>query len=426
MAVIKFPYDKEFVSVEIPDFNLSWVAKILTPKKTFTTQDNIITQALANPIGSPRLSEIVDSGKKIAIIVDDVTRPTPVYKLLPHIFQELYHGGALAENIKIVIALGTHRIMSENEKKAHYGDLYPKIEVVNVDYLDKNQYVYIGTGSQGEPIEILKTVYEADIKIGVGNIVPHLYAGWGGGAKIIQPGVCSEATTEATHTLGVMNEHVLKLCTNPENMVRKAIEYVTAVVGLDFIVNTVLGEHKIILNVFTGNFIKAHRAGVKFAEQILRPKIPELVDILITTAYPSQIDYWQGIKGLIHGAFGVKPEKGIIIFNMAANEGLSGGNEKHTRTILDWASKSKEEIKLGISQRKSNDLIGMAFCLAHRQMVEEFRVICISTNISQDTLACLGFIPAKNIDDALKKAFSWTGKEARVGVVTYAGIAVHT
>lgn len=426
MAVIKFPYDKECVSVEIPDCNLSWVAKVITPNKSFATQDDIIIRALANPIGSLRLSEIVDSKKKIVLIVDDITRPTPVYKLLPHILKELYQGGALAENIKIVIALGTHRIMNEKEIRAHYGNLNPKIEVVNVDYLDKNQYVYIGTGSQGEPIEILKTVYEADIKIGVGNIVPHMYAGWGGGAKIIQPGVCSEATTEVTHTLGVMNEHVLKLCTNPENMVRKAIEHVAAVVGLDFIVNTVLDEHKVILNVFTGNFIKAHRAGVKFAEQVLCPKIPELVDILITTAYPSQIDYWQGIKGLIHGAFGVKSEKGIIIFNMAAKEGLSGGNEKHTRTILDWAGKSKEEIKLGISHRKSDDLIGMAFCLSHRQMVEAYKVICISSNISEDTLAYLGFIPAKNVDDALKKAFSWTRKEARVGVVTYAGIVVHT
>lgn len=425
MAVIKFPYDKEFVSVEIPDCNLSWVAKVVTPKKSIATQDNIITQALVNPIGSSRLSEIVDSRKKIAIIVDDITRPTPVYKLLPHILQELYHGGALAENIKIVIALGTHRIMSEKEIGAHYGNLDSKIEVVNIDYFDKNQYIHISTGSQGEPIEILETVYEADIKIGIGNIVPHMYAGWGGGAKIIQPGVCSEATTEATHTLGVMNEHIMKLCLNPENMVRKAIEHIAAIVGLDFIVNTVLDEHKKILNVFAGNFIKAHRAGVKFAEQILCPEVPELADIVITTAYPSQIDYWQGIKGLIHGAFGVKPEKGIIIFNMAANEGLSGGNEKHIRTILDWACKSKEEIKLGISQRKSDDLISMAFCLSHRQMVEDYRVICVSSNISEDTLAYLGFIPAKNVDDALKKAFSLTGKEARVGVVTYAGIVVH-
>jgi len=424
LTVIKLPYDKECVSVEIPDCNLSWVAKVVTPKESFATQDDIITQALANPIGSPRLSEIVDSRKKIVIIVDDITRPTPVYKLLPHILQELYYGGALVENIKVVIALGTHRIMKKKEIIAHYGSLNPKIEVINVDYCDKDQYIHIGTGNLGEPIDILKIVHEADIKIGVGNIVPHFYAGWGGGAKIIQPGVCSESTTEATHTLGVMNDHVLKLCTNPENIVRKEMEYVAELVGLDFIVNTVIDEHKMILDVFTGNFVKAHRVGVKFAEQILRPKIPELVDILITTAYPSQIDYWQGIKGLVHGAFGVKPQKGVIIFNLAANEGLSGGNEKHTRTILKWASKSKDEIKLGISQRKSDDLIGMAFCLVHRQMVEDFRVICISSNISQDTLADLGFVPAKNIDDALIKAFSWIGKGARIGVVTYAGIVV--
>ena len=121
----------------------------------------------------------------------------------------------------------------------------------------------------------------------MGNIVPHLYTSCDGGAKILQQEACSEVTTVANHTIGVMKDHILYVCTNSENIVRKETEYIAAVVGLDFIVNTILEENKGIINIFNGHFIKAHLAGIRFAEQVFCPKIPKLVDILITTVYPS-------------------------------------------------------------------------------------------------------------------------------------------
>lgn len=423
MASISLPYNKEPVTLNIPDDKLSWVAHLGHSGHPFNSEEQVIREALAHPVGSPRLSEIVDSQKTVAVIVDDVTRPTPVALLLPFILEELKRGGVPDANIRLVIALGTHRVMTTEETVARYGRISPAIQIVNEDYRNAESFVNVGIGGLGQPIYVLKAVAEADIVVGVGNVVPHFYAGWGGGAKIIQPGVSDESTIESTHTLGVMKDNILNLCVNPENIVRKEMENIASVVGLDFIVNTVLDDRKEIANVFAGHYIKAHRAAVKFAEAIYRPEIPELADIVVTTAYPSQIDYWQGIKALVHAQYGVKPG-GVIVFAMAANEGLAGGNEKHIKTILEWAPKSEEAIRNGIAQRASQDLIAMAFCLSHRQLVNRTKSICYSTGLDSETLTKLGFIPATSIDEAMNKAWQLAGKEARVGVVTYAGAAV--
>jgi hypothetical protein len=109
---------------------------------------------------------------------------------------------------------------------------------------------------------------------------------------------------------------------------------------------------------------------------------------------------------------------------MAATEGLSGGNEKHTNTILQWGPRSEEEIREAISLKKSDDLIAMAFCLCHRQMVERTKVVCISKGIDKKTLSDLGFIPADSMDDALEKAFSYVGQDSKIGVQTYSGLVV--
>lgn len=423
MASILLPYDREPVTVNIPDDNLSWVAHLGHSGRPFSSEEQVIREALAHPVGSPRLSEIVDSQKTVAIIVDDITRPTPVALLLPFILGELKKGGVPDVNIRLVIAPGTHRVMTNEEIATRYGRISPAIQIVNEDYRNAGSFVNVGTGGLGQPIYVLKAVAEVDIVVGIGNVVPHYYAGWGGGAKIIQPGVSDQSTTESTHTLGVMKDNIMNLCVNPENIVRREMENIASVVGLDFIVNTVLDDQKEIVNVFAGHYIKAHRAAVKFAEGIYRPEIPELADIVVTTAYPSQIDYWQGYKALVHAQYGVKPG-GVIVFAVAANEGLAGGNETRIKTILEWASQSEEAIRNGIAQRSAQDLITMAFCVSHRQLVNRARTICYSTGLDHETLTKLGLIPADSMDEAMDKAWRLAGMDARVGVATYAGAVV--
>jgi nickel-dependent lactate racemase len=424
MAKISIPYNKnENFEISVPTSNLAWTARLESYDDHRDSLEKMVRDSLKHPISTKPLNEIVKSDQRVTLIVDDLTRPTPVKQLLPFLFEELSEVGIPDQNIKIVIALGTHRRMTEEEIIEKCGNYGNKFEVINADYNQLNNYVTIGTGSQGEPIQILRAVAEADVKIAIGNIVPHIYAGWGGGAKIVQPGVCGEATTEVTHTFGVLKDNVLNLCVNPDNIVRREIEKIASQVGLDFIVNTVMNERKEILKIFSGDFIKAYREGVKFAERIFRPEISQLADIVISTAYPSQIDYWQGIKSLVFSQFGVK-KGGITIFAMSAEEGLAGGNEKHATTIKSYAKKSEDSIRKAIEAKESKDLIALAFCLSHVQMIRRGRIFCISKGIDADLLSGLGFIPANSINSALNEAFKLKGEDARVGIITYGGLVV--
>jgi len=151
--------------------------------------------------------------------------------------------------------------MTDDEILRCFGEeVVRRVKVVNHEWMDKDKLVYVGTTKSGTPVYVNKLVYEADFVIGVGSIIPHLFAGYGGGAKIIQPGVCSEETTAYTHLLAAL-EDPLKLLGDPENVVRKEMEEVADVVGLDFIVNVVFNGRGEVVKVVAGDMRKAFREG---------------------------------------------------------------------------------------------------------------------------------------------------------------------
>ena len=293
-------YGAGLIEFDVPDGNLAYV---LGPRKTLPASDvsSEIVRALSNPIGHPRISKTVGPEDKVAILADDITRPTPCDKLIPPILNELNGAGIEDQNILVIMALGTHRQLTKEEILRKVGkSVVERVEVVNHDYRDRRRLVCVGETSLGCPVWINKEFHEADFKIGLGNIIPHPF-GWGGGAKIVQPGVSGEETTGYTHLMcsGLLHAEVIGQIDNP---IRVEIERVAMKSGLNMIVNTVLNEDEQVVKVFAGDPIKAFREGVKLAEQIYRPRVPRRVDIAVATSYPADIDYWQGVKGAIAAA----------------------------------------------------------------------------------------------------------------------------
>ena len=227
--IIQLPYGKENqVEIEIQKENQHFIAE----KKSVSTPNGskeIIQKSIRNPFGRPPIRSMVKSNDKIVIIGDDITRPTPQDIILPIVLDELNSVGVPDKNIHVIVGLGTHRDMSKTEVRLKYGTVEDKVKITNHDYNDK--LVNIGKTSSGIPIEVNKDVYDANIKIGIGNIVPHCYAGWGGGGKIIQPGVCGEKTTGMTHLMGGKVKPYTKILGTVENDVRKEIEEAAKLLG---------------------------------------------------------------------------------------------------------------------------------------------------------------------------------------------------
>lgn len=191
-----------------------------------------VCRALAQPIGTPRLGQIVRPGEKVAIVTSDITRPMPTWTVLPPVLEELYGAGVRPEDITLVFALGSHRKHTP-EEMAHLAGEQAWGQIRCVD-LDVNDCVHVGTTSRGTPVDIDRRVAEADRRICLGNIEYHYFAGYSGGAKAIMPGVSTRDAIQANHCRMVEAAACAgKLTGNP---VREDIEEAAAMVGVDFIV----------------------------------------------------------------------------------------------------------------------------------------------------------------------------------------------
>ena len=248
--------------------------------------ERVIEEALAHPIGTPPLEDLVSANDRVTILVDDVTRPTPAGRIVPHLLRRLHAAGVPEEAVTIFIAMGTHRIMTADEIRTKLGDEIPvRYRVVNRDYR-LGPFADLGATPSGTPIHVNQEVLDADFLIAVGNVVPHISAGWGGGSKIILPGVCSRRTSDRMHLMACTVQPVLEVLGTRDNRPRAEMDAVAAQVGLDFIVNVVMDEDKHLLGAYAGHYIEAHRAACRQAEEVMVVPIPALADILIVSANP--------------------------------------------------------------------------------------------------------------------------------------------
>jgi nickel-dependent lactate racemase len=199
MTTITLPYGKQTRRVVLPD---GWLGALIAPEPVTAAVDAsaLICVSLARPIGAPPLSALAQPGQRVALLVDDATRKTPAAAILPHLLADLHAAGIGRGDISIVLALGTHRPMSDVEIAAKLGpQIAHDYTIVNTPCTERDAFVELGLSAQGIPVRVNRAVVEADLRIGLGMITPHLDTGFSGGSKIVLPGVCAAATVDAFH-----------------------------------------------------------------------------------------------------------------------------------------------------------------------------------------------------------------------------------
>lgn len=413
---LNIKYGSSAQVIEVPEKNLLYH---IAPKQVLgvTNEAKTIQKSLKDPIGSPSLRELVQGKSKVLVLVDDLTRPTPRDKILPVLLNELNQCGIKDHSITIMVALGTHRYMKEEELKVYLGkEVARRVEIVNHEWKNKNQLVYRGKTKSGISIVVNRKVCEADFVIGVGSIVPHNLAGWGGGAKIIQPGICSWETTCKTHLLPLEKDEYLDLVGKPNNRVRLEIEQVAQMVGLKFILNVVINAKQELVCVVAGDPVKAHRVGVRYAKEIYERPIPQLADVVVVSAYPAEIDYWQGLKPLSYTQHGLK-KRGTAILMGSFPEGVSDIHPE----LEKYGRYSYEEAKKLLNTGQIKDLVCASGLLQHTLIMDRCRVICVSRGLTESQKYNLKFIHAENFDEALHFALEQQGKNAKIGVIDFGG-----
>ncbi len=375
-----------------------------------------ISEELKKPVASKPLSELIKLGMKVVIIVDDLTRPTPQKEILPILLKEINKAGVKDSDISIIIALGTHRYMEQDEIIERFGkSIFNRVSIKNNKWKDKDIFIDLGKTERGISVIVNREVYEADFVISVGLIATHDLAGWSGGYKMIQPGVCSWDTTLETHILAGRGNLIENLA-NEENEIRREIESVGKKVGLDFIINVVMDSKDNLLKFVCGDPIKAHREGVKFIKPIYVRKIPELADIVITNAYPADLDYWQGVKPLLLAQKGIKPN-GTVILIGDFPEGISPTHPEYEK----FGTKSFEDVDHLFCTGEIKDSVCAGALMLHSKCIERTKVICISNGLSKKQKECLNFIHTESIEEGIKIAFNQQGIDSKIGIIEYGG-----
>jgi len=414
MHEIAIPYGHEELIAHVPDDRLAWV---VSPADVPGVPDvaAAVHAAVRNPIGSPPLPELVRRhGRRVVLIVDDNTRPTPQHLLLPPLLDELNAAGVPDEDVTVLIALGTHRQMTPDECRQHYGEaVVNRVRVENLDNANPAAFVDVGYTSSGIPVQVARRYLDADVKIAVGNIIPHMYAGWSGGAKAVQPGVCSHLTTCRTHVMA--GPKVYEILGDLDNPVRQEIDEIGMKTGLTFIVNTIINRNHEVVRVVAGQPIAAHREGVKTSRQVYGVQIPGRVDIVIAGAKPAERDLWQGFKPLNAAGMTVC-DGGEVILAIPAPEGLSPDHP----AIMDFGQMPNEEVLAQVAGGHVKDEVAAATYMAMNVTRSRARITLVSGGIDPEHARRLNLGLERDLDRAVAAAMERARPGARIGVITHA------
>jgi nickel-dependent lactate racemase len=309
--------DKNF-PIEFPD---SWDVKSFPMEDANELSNEEIEFAIKSPIGTTPLKELAKGKQNAVIVVEDISRPSSLEVILNIVLDQLNIGGIDDSRITLIYALGSHRPLNRQDSIKKVGlSIVNRLNIEN--HHPYENLVFIGESKVGTPIYLNKTYNDADLKIAIGTVIPHPLAGFGGGAKLILPGICGIQTLEENHKAGVKGVGVgIGFITE----LRKDIEDVCKKVGLDFSINIISTMRRGIAGVFSGHFIEAHRKAIDFAKKVYSTNItPDLkLDIGFFNLYPEDTELSQAIKGfnLIFGSKGLIKRNGTIIFLTAASEG---------------------------------------------------------------------------------------------------------
>ena len=409
---IVVPYGHDTKTLRVPAANLAWVTG---PKDAPPVGDlpGAVRAAIRSPIGAPALPELVARhGTDTVVLVDDGTRSTPQRLILPVVLDELNAAGVPDRDVTVLIALGTHRPMTEAERVARYGEaVVGRVRVQNLSQ-DPDDFVDLGVTPMGVPIFVSKRYLESDLSVAVGNIIPHMYAGWAGGAKMIQPGVTNALTTARTHLMA--GPRVYEILGQVDNPVRREMEQIAVRSGLKFIVNVVLNRDGGVVAVVAGDVVAAHRAGVRVARPIYTVEVAERPDVVVASSHPADRDLWQGVKPLNNCGMLVR-DGGTLILLLPAPEGIAPDHPQmvelgQTPADVVWDMVERGEIADGVAA---------ATYLALDQTRRRIHVTMVTDGIAAAEAARIDLDATPDFDAALAAALARHGDHARIGIITH-------
>lgn len=410
MVEVWLPYGETQVPVRIPDENM---LGIVEPREKPGAQDPKaeIRRALENPIGTKRLRDTAKAGNRVAIVVEDITRPSPSYLMVPPILDELNQVDVKDEDITVIFGCGTHRPVRQEEMAQLVGeDVLKRVKVVNHD-CNAADLVFVGETSFKTKVYVNRIFAEADLRVLTGDIEFHYYAGYGGGRKAVLPAVSGAGTIQHNHALLLHPNATTGVLEG--NPVHADMLEAARLAKVDFILNVVMNTQKKVVRAFAGEVEQAFIEGVKLVDEMYKVPVESPAEIVITSAdgTPHDVNLFQALKA-VENAQNITKNGGIVILVAECREGH--GNQ----VFYDWMTKFRDLNEVE-GEIKRKFVLGGHKAYYLLKALGKVKIILVSTLPDYYATGIFKLKTAKTVNDALRMAFNIAGRKAKIWIVPH-------
>jgi nickel-dependent lactate racemase len=363
-----------------------------------------IKRALDHPIGSSKIEDLARPGMEVVLLFDDLQRPTPAYLALPEILNRLNRAGIPDSRITAICALGTHPIPTLEQLETKVGKeafsrLKGRIFSHNPHASDN---VIIGKTHRGTLVEVNRYVAFADLIIGVGECMPHPIAGYGGGSKIIMPGVCSYRSV-AEHHFSWMRHRNSKVNVTEGNSFFEEIADAGRLARLSFKLDFIINDRKEVIRAFAGDPAQEHREASKYAASLYLVPLPKLADVTITSAFPLEIGV-QATKALVMAGFCTRSGGAII---WVAPQKQAGSIMPLIKEMASPESAEDFHRRLIIGDVPDHlRSFGISYIMQvvyFKEIADKFNIVHVTEGLSPEQVKMMKFSYAAGIQDAIQQ-----------------------
>lgn len=382
-------------SISLPD---AW--KVIgvgnpSPSAALADVEAAVSAALAAPVGMPSLREVGADAKRVTIAVDDHTRPTPTAPVLKALLPEIRALGVADADVTILIAKGTHSWPTDQQVRTKVGVAADSCRVLVHDPDDADGLVQMGTTKRGTPVFVNRAAAEADLFIGVGAVVTHYMAGYGGGPKLVLPGVSGRKTIMANHVLA-KSRAAAQSQTSDNPMYEDMLE-AARIAKLAMKIDVVLNMDSRPVGIVAGEVGAEHQVAIAAYDRIFGFPVPEKADVTITSGFPLEIELLQSCKAVLSADLSTREGGTIILFSACFNgigPGFGEAMAKHPdpAEVWDWVGDGR------------TTPTGGPMVARVREALQSKRVIVVTPSLPAEQVRAMGFEHAATAADAVALA----------------------
>ncbi len=361
-----------------------------------------IRRALDHPIGSPKIEDLAHPGMDVALLFDDLQRPTPVHLALPEILNRLNRAGIPDNRITGICSLGTHPIPTLDQLKTKVGDeIFSRLQGRLFPHdPHSSDNVIVGKTHRGALVEINPYVAFSDLIIGVGECMPHPCAGFGGGYKIIMPGVCSYRSV-ASHHFTWMRHRNSRVNLLDGNSFFEEIVDAGRLSRLTFKIDFIINERKEVIKAFAGDPIAEHKEASRYSTSLYTIPLTKLADVTITSAFPLEVGV-QATKALTMAGFCTRSGGAII---WVAPQKEAGSIMPLVKEM--GSSESASDFHRRLIQGDVPDHLrsfGISYIMQvvfFKELAEKFNVVHVTEGFSPEQVKMMKFSYSANMGEAI-------------------------